>query len=167
MTVLAEYEIARGTPEDIPGILDLQRDNLPDRGGTLSVPFPREEIATAIDVMPVIVARRDGRVVGYLMVTPLAAQAQIPIWQALLRIYQGAPEAYAYGPICVADSMRGRGVASAMFGALRRYLPSREGILFIRRDNAASLRAHHKMGMRQVAEFTASNVAYVALSYVG
>ncbi len=54
-----------------------------------------------------------------------------------------------------------------MFEALRARLPGREGILFIRRDNAASLRAHEKMGMRDVAGFTHGGAAFAVLSYVG
>jgi len=46
-------------------------------------------------------------------------------------------------------------------------LPGREGILFIRRDNPASLRAHEKMGMREVAGFVFNGNDYVALSYIG
>jgi hypothetical protein len=32
-----DYDIARATPDDIPGILALQEPNLPDSGGSLSV----------------------------------------------------------------------------------------------------------------------------------
>jgi hypothetical protein len=44
-------------------------------------------------------------------------------------------------------------------------LPGREGILFIRRDNPASLRAHAKMGMQEVAGFVFNANDYVVLSY--
>ena len=77
------------------------------------------------------------------------------------------PGAYLYGPICVAESERGRGLAARLFTALRKELRGREGILFIRRDNAASLGAHAKMGMREVAEFHHGGIAHVVLSYVG
>ncbi len=40
-------------------------------------------------------------------------------------------------------------------------------MLFIRRDNAASLRAHEKMGMREVAQFTHGNAEMAVLAYVG
>ena len=62
---------------------------------------------------------------------------------------------------------RGKGLAQAMFAELQRLLPEREGILFIRRDNSASLRAHAKMGMHEVAGFVFDGNDYVALSYVG
>ena len=54
-----------------------------------------------------------------------------------------------------------------MFGSLKARLPGREGILFIRRDNEASLRAHTKLGIRSVAEFEHDSVKFVALSYLG
>jgi len=46
-------------------------------------------------------------------------------------------------------------------------LPGREGILFIRRDNPASLSAHAKMGMHEVAGFVFNGNDYVAFAYVG
>ena len=72
-----------------------------------------------------------------------------------------------YGRVCVAEEARGRGLAATMFAALRARLPGREGVLFIRRDNAASLRAHEKMGMREVAAFTHGGVEMAVLAYVG
>ena len=76
----------------------------------------------------------------------LAAQAHEPIIQDMLRAYPGSPGAYNYGPICVADSHRGRGLALAMFEVLRARLPGREGFTFIRRDNAASIKVHASNG---------------------
>jgi predicted GNAT family acetyltransferase len=85
----------------------------------------------------------------------------------MLRAYRGTSDAYVYGPICVDEAERGRGLAGAMFAALRARLPGREGVLFIRRDNAASLRAHARMGMREVAGFTHDDAVFAVLSYVG
>jgi hypothetical protein len=46
-------------------------------------------------------------------------------------------------------------------------LPGREGVLFIRCDNDASLRSHARMGMRQVAKFDHDGARFAVLSYVG
>jgi hypothetical protein len=54
-----------------------------------------------------------------------------------------------------------------MFAALRARLPGREGVLFIRRDNAASLRAHERMGMREVAGFAHGGTGMAVLAYMG
>jgi L-amino acid N-acyltransferase YncA len=121
----------------------------------------------ALDDMPLIVARRDEQVVAYLVSASRDAVAGVPVIAAMLRAYAGAHDAYVYGPVCVAATERGQGLAAAMFAALREELPDREGILFIRTDNTASLRAHARMGMRQVAEFEHEGSALIALAYVG
>ena|SRR5262245_2974311 len=103
---------------DVPEILDLQECNLVDNGGMLSVPLSHAWIEAAISDMPVLVARSDGRVVGYVAATTLAAQADIPIVESMLRTYPGSAGAYIYGAICVAESRRGCGLARAMFTEL-------------------------------------------------
>jgi ribosomal protein S18 acetylase RimI-like enzyme len=158
-------EIALAARGDIAGMLDLQELNLRERGGTLTVRFSRAEFEAALSDSPVIVARKGGALVGYLISSSKAGQAHVPIIQAMLAAYPGGPDSYLYGPVCVAESARGRGLAAAMLAELRRHLPGREGITFIRRDNAASLRAHTKIGMREVAEFCYGDAAVVVVAY--
>ncbi len=167
VAALSDIAIARATHHDIDGILALQEENLPERGGLLSARLPRGWLVAALDDMPVIVARRAGRVVGYLVSASRAAVAGVPVIAAMLHAYPGAADAYVYGPVCVATDERGRGLAAAMFAALRVLLPGREGILFIRTGNEASLRAHARMGMRQVAGFEHDGVRFVAFAYLG
>ncbi len=163
----SDIAISCATRDDVPAIVDLQNRNLRSRGGALSVPFTAEWFTTAISDMPIMVARRGGQLVGYLVSSSLEAQAHEPIIQAMLKAYRGSPGAYNYGPICVAESERGRGVAAAMFQALRARLPGREGLTFIRRENTVSLQVHLKLGMREVAEFTQGGVAFVIVAYRG
>jgi hypothetical protein len=92
---------------------------------------------------------------------------EVPVVHAMLEVYRGASDAYIYGPICVDEIERGQGVANNMFASLLAQLPGREGVLFIRCDNAASLRAHARMGMREVAKFDHNGTLFVVLSYVG
>jgi predicted GNAT superfamily acetyltransferase len=145
----------------------LQAANQLERGGMLSAALPRARVARMILERPLIVARRDGRVVAFLMSDSRETYADVPIVRAMLEAYPGAADAYVYGPICVQEEERGKGLAQALVAELRRLEPGREGILFIRRDNPASLRAHAKMGMREVADFAFDGVDYVVLSYVG
>jgi predicted N-acetyltransferase YhbS len=164
---ISDYEFTRANRHDIPAILQLQESNLRSNGGSLSVRFSREWFEQAVSDMPIILARRGSDVVGYVASTPLTAQAHDPIICAMLRAYPGPPGAYNYGPICVAQNHRNRGLAAAMVGQLRAQLPGREGLTFIRSDNASSLAFHGKMGMRQVAEFALDDVAYVVVAYSG
>jgi predicted GNAT superfamily acetyltransferase len=160
-------DIGRATEIDLDGIMELQTANQPDRGGTLSASLPRSRIAQMMRAMPLIVARRGGRITGFLMTSTREMNADVPIIRAMLAAYPGATDAYVYGPICVSAEERGRGLAQSMFAELRRSLPGREGILFIRRDNPASLRAHAKMGMHEVSGFVLNGIDYVVLTYVG
>ena len=147
--------------------MELQTANQPERGGTLSASLPRSRIAKMMRAMPLIVARCNGRITGFLMTSTREMNADVPIIRAMLAAYPGATDAYVYGPICVSAEERGKGLAQAMFAELQCLLPGREGILFIRRDNQASLRAHAKMGMHEVAGFVFNGNDHVALSYVG
>lgn len=142
---LCSCAFAAATRDDVPGILDLQNANLRSRGSGLSIRFSREWFERAITQMPVVVARSNGRVVGYVISTPLTAQAHDPIIRAMLAAYPGSRGAYNYGPICVAKDHRGRGLAAALLRQLQSRLPNREGLTFIRADNTASRNFHQKM----------------------
>jgi L-amino acid N-acyltransferase YncA len=164
---MEDVEIGTLQAGDIDGVLALQEANQAEYGGTLSARMPRAFFAAALDGMPVIVARREGRVVGFLVSSPKHPPPPAPVMRAMLHAWPGSDDAYSYGPICVAAEERGRGLAAAMAATLRTLLPGREGILFIRSDNAASLRAHAKMDMRQVAVFEHGGATMLVLAYVG
>ena len=164
---IPEVDIGRATERDLAGILELQAANQPDRGGALSAELPRSRVAEMMREMPLIVARRGNRIVAFLMNSTREMNDDVPIIRAMLDAYPGTPDAYVYGPICVSEEERGKGLAQAMFAELRQLEPGREGVLFIRRDNPGSLRAHAKMGMREVADFVIDGKDFVVLSYVG
>ena len=69
-------EIALATRDDIVGILNLQEQNLLGRGGLLSVRLPGAFIEAALDDLPQIVARRDGKIVAYLLAGSRSVHAQ-------------------------------------------------------------------------------------------
>lgn len=159
--------VAAANKEDIDGILELQAANQLERGGTLSASLSGSRVAAMMREMPIIVSRRDGQVTGFLMTTTRTMNSDLPIVQAMFSAYQGDRDAYVYGPICVAEQERGQGLAQRMFAELRRLEPGREGVLFIRRDNEASLRAHLKMEMCEVAQFQFNGFDFAVLSYIG
>lgn len=164
---LPELVITNASESDIEGILALQAENQPENGGTLSANFSSSKVAMMMKEMPLIVARRGNHIVGFLMTSSREINADVPIVKAMLAAYEGTINAYVYGPICISVIERGKGLAQAMFEELKRSLPEREGILFIRRDNQASLRAHSKMGMNEVAEFEFEKRKLAVFSYTG
>jgi L-amino acid N-acyltransferase YncA len=160
-----EYDISIATADDIPEILALQDPNVIDRGGGLSVRQSAQWFANTMAEMPLVVARRNGALVGYVLATSLAAKAHVPIVQAMLKAFAAPPGCYLYGPVCVAGTDRGKGLAGGMFEELRRHLPGRPAMTFIRADNEPSLRAHRRMGMRELGQFVARGEAHVAFAY--
>ena len=162
-----DTRVSRADIADMDGILELQAANQTARGGALAASLTGERLAKMMQDMPLIVARRDGRITGFLLTTSREVNADIPIVKAMFNAYHGAPDAYVYGPICVGEQERGKGLAQIMFAELRRLEPGREGVLFIRNDNEASLRAHLKMGMKKVASFEFNSFAYVVFCYIG
>jgi predicted GNAT superfamily acetyltransferase len=160
-------EIGTATERDLDGMLALQEANQPERGGTLSAHLSRSQLQAMLSDLPLIVARRGDAIVGYLLAASKETVAEVPVVRAMLATYAGAPGAYVYGPIVVAGSERGRGLAQRLFESLRSRLAGREGILFIRAENSASLRAHEKMGVVPRGRFRHNEREFVVLSYGG
>ena len=160
-------DIGRATEADVAGILELQAANQQACGGMLSAELPRGRVEAMMRSMPLIVARRSGRVVGFLMATTQDMNSGLAVVRAMFDAYPSSPESYVYGPICVDPSERGQGLAAAMFAVLRALEPGREGVLFIRSDNTPSLLAHRKMGMREVAHFELGGAHFAVFSYTG
>jgi predicted GNAT family acetyltransferase len=89
------------------------------------------------------------------------------IVQTMLRSFPPPPDCYLYGPVCVAETQRGKGLAGELFQVLQTHMAGRPAMTFIRADNTPSLRAHRKMGMSELGAFVTDDVSYIALSYSG
>ncbi len=162
----ADVVIMQAGGADVDGIFELAWKNARENGGQLAVCFTREEIASSVQASPAVVARRNGEVIGFVL-TRHKTGASPPILEAMFRAYPGAENAYSYGPVCVDVSARGFGIAASMFVELRKLLPGREGVLFIKASNELSLRAHRKMDMREVGEFTFEKTRLIVFAYDG
>jgi hypothetical protein len=164
----SNYDISLGQADDISGILVLQEANLAEgRGGGLSVRQTADWFRRAILEKSLVVGRRERNVVGYVLGTSLGAKANVTIIQTMLRKFPPPPDCYLYGPVCVADTERGKGLAGALFQVLQTHMAGRPAMTFIRADNIASLRAHQKMGMSKLGTFVSEDLPYIALSYTG
>ena len=168
MKTIGNTEIAIARESDLDAILELQAANQISNGGKLSASFSRSQLNLIMKDMPLLVARRENNVVGFLICSTRETSGDIPIIMAMLDAYPAhARDAYVYGPVCIDAQERGKGLARLLFEELRRLLPGREGVLFIRCDNEASIRSHRKMGMREVAHFSFGGIEHIVLSYVG
>lgn len=163
-----QIEIRPAGKSDLPGLLKLQNANQIAQGGSLAAELAADQIEQMMSDMPQIIACRNGEVVGFLMTTSQEISKQRPllIIDKTLEAYPWADDdAYIYGPVCVSDSERGQRLAQLMFGKLLQLEPNRQGVLFIRGDNEASLRAHRRMGMSKVGEFTLNAAVFHVFAY--
>jgi ribosomal protein S18 acetylase RimI-like enzyme len=156
--------IERANLGRVDGIMKLAEEHYSERGGELTGHLDRETVAATMQKLPSIVACRGEQVVGFLLTWEKHSSGN-PCVRAMLQAYSGSPDAYVYGPICVDASVRGLGIAGKMFEELRRLLPHREGILFIKASNESSLRAHQKMGMRETARYNFEDKQFIVFAY--
>lgn len=160
------YLVSTAQAADIDAITLLLQANSPSQGGSLTGEFSRDKVASMADGMsPVIVARRvaDGPVVGVLFSAAIAT-VQAPVVLAMLAAYAGRENAYVYGPVCIANSERGQGLLALLYAAMRKRHGGAEAVLFIRRDNIGSVRAHERLGMREVAAFVFDGAQFAVYS---
>lgn len=154
--------------EDLKGIIKLQIANQTSQGGTLSGQLTANQIEEMMVDMPQIVAVINNEIVGFLLTTSQVVNKKrsVPIVDAMSASYSGSKDSYIYGPICVSQNQRGKGLAQLMFKELLRLEPNREGILFIKSDNEASLKAHEKMGIHKVNNFSFNNADFDVFAYL-
>jgi L-amino acid N-acyltransferase YncA len=161
----ARYEVGLATTDDIPAIIMMQEPNLHENGGGLSVRQTADWFKRTMSEMPIVVARRDGVVVGYALATSVAAKSHVGIVHTMLRAFPARSNCYLYGPVCVAESERGNGLAGMMYQEMRKRLPGRTGMSFVRSDNMPSLKANRKMGKRELGEFLHDGDTYIVFAF--
>lgn len=150
---------------DIDDVTYLLRVNSPASGGTLTGSFPHDRVAGWIrGPMPVVIARLRGELTGVLVTSPMDQPRDKSVLGRMCSAYHGGPTAYIYGPVCIDARSRGSGLLARLWAEARRQLPDREAVLFIRLDNIASVRAHARLGMRQVATFEFDGAAFGVFS---
>jgi predicted GNAT superfamily acetyltransferase len=156
--------IERANLSHVDGIMKLAKRNYPEHGGELTGTLNWNAVVSTIQKLPSVVACRDGQVVGFLLTWEKHSSGH-PCVRAMVEAYPGPPDAYVYGPICVDASVRGLGIAGRMYEGLRKLLPGRAGILFIKANNESSLLAHRKMGMRETARYIFEDKEFLVFAF--
>lgn len=158
---LDKISYRRAIISDVSAIRELQQNNLREVGGTLSASLSSSTIGQMSEDLPAMVAVCDGEVVGYLLTSRPEKTVGQPIIDAMLQAYPVEESTIIYGPICVSSKLRGKGVAQGLWNELRRTIPKLQCVCFIRKDNTASINAHTKLGMKEVAFFTYNDSAHL------
>jgi hypothetical protein len=168
---------------DLDGILRLQRDNLEAtvgadaaaRDGFVTVVHTRAILDMMHALAPSIVARAAGAVVGYALSMPVECRALLPVLEPMFRVFEtltldGRPllehRMYVMGQVCVGAAYRGRGVFDALYAGHRTHYAHRfdQLVTEVAARNRRSLRAHLRVGFRDLARYPAGGEEWVVLA---
>ena len=152
------------TLDDVKRISALLMANAADRGGTLYGDWSVGVVGGHIAAGELIIVAIDGAHLLGVLFTSEKSRASAPPVLAMLAAWPGSVDAYAYGPVCIDQAARGKGVLEALHADLVTRRPAREAILFIKANNPRSLHAHARLGMVQVASFTLDGEIFAVLS---
>ena len=149
---------------DVARISSLLQANSADHGGMLMGHWSPDVIRDRISNGQAIVMATEGQqLLGVLLTQDKSYGDALPV-RAMLTAWPGRPDAYVYGPVCITEQARGRGILAALYAQLKRVYPSREAILFVREDNPRSLKAHLRLGMHEVARYRLDDATFIVLS---
>jgi hypothetical protein len=152
------------TIEDAQRISALLTANGSDQGGAIYGDWSLGVVANYITNGALVIVAMDGAKLAGVLFTLEKAQASAPPVVAMLAAWPGGADAYVYGPVCIDQAARGRRLLEALYADLVTRRPGREAILFINANNPRSLRAHAKLGMTTVANFTLGEEVFIVLS---
>lgn len=134
--------------------------------GFLSAGFLPQELEEINAEIPIVVADLGSGLGGYVFGTTIEQSLKFPLLAHIISLFKensfnGRPineyKVVFYGPICVDEPLRGRGVVQGLFKEyLKQLAPTYEVcISFVSSYNPRSMRAHlNKLGMTKVCEFS-------------
>ncbi len=154
------------TGKDLDEILDLQRQNLPaqltqatmEKEGFLTVTHTLTLLQKMNEVCPHVIARAEGRVVGYPLCMHPDFSGEIPILRSMFRQIESEIKDQTYivmGQVCVAPSYRGQGVFRGLYRTMKEVLKGEFDLIVTEVDgrNRRSLEAHLAVGFRVIKKY--------------
>ena len=174
------------SPEELEGILSLQRSNLPknitaaekSEQGFVTVNHSFEQLAEMNAIAPHLIAKDGEQVVGYILAMSKASKALVPVLVPMFNQFDGlnfggkpvsSLEYLVIGQICVDKSYRGQGIFDRMYSAYGEVFSERFdfAITEIAVSNVRSINAHQRVGFEVIHEFSdkTDDWAIVALDW--
>jgi hypothetical protein len=171
----------RGTLREI---LDLQRQNLRARltpeevreQGFVTLEHSIATLETLHAAMPSAVAHQGERLVGYALAMARECRSVMPVLLPMFDVLDqlaaaGGPLAgrrwYVMGQVCVAREARGTGVLDALYTTHRAAYAGQFDLLVteIAERNPRSIRAHARVGFREVHRYRDATDAWVVVGW--
>lgn len=158
------------THEEIDQIIDLQARNLapvlsPETiasQGFLTVRHDADVLRRMNEAAPAVIAKDEGRLVGYALVMPREFAAEVPVLLPMFDMLAGLswkgiplrdnPRWFVMGQICVAAGYRGMGVFDSMYLKMKEVYKTNFDftVTEIAERNTRSMRAHERVGFQEL-----------------
>lgn len=178
-------ETRLGNSSDIPGVLELQRQNLYKnlseeelKKGFVTTPFTRAQIEEIIEQDGLFVGLDNKQsIISYVFAGSWEYFSQWEIFNVMTSrfpklSFQNIPittiNTFQYGPICIHKEYRGQGIIKQIFESMRLVFVMKYpiSITFINKVNVISERAHtQKLGWQIIDEFKFNHNTYIALVF--
>ena len=162
------------TDEDLNGILELQKKNLPLNltreeivsQGFVTVAHRLEDLQKMNAIERHIIAKDNNKVVAYLLAMTERSKMDIPVLIPMFELFEKLEfkgqklSAYNYiviGQACVDKAYRGHGVFDGCYNFYCKSLKDKYdfAVTEIATSNLRSLRAHARVGFQTISEYTA------------
>jgi len=147
--------------DDLEQILVLQKRNLTfSKDGFVTVHHTLDILRAFHAMMPSVVARHHGDVVGYALSMPREASGLVPILEPMFRRLDtlavlAAQRWYVMGQVCVDEAWRGRGLFGKLYDEHRNRFAGQFDWLVteIAMRNPRSLKAHARVGFVEIDRY--------------
>jgi predicted GNAT superfamily acetyltransferase len=168
-----------GSSEDLLGILNLQKANLPETlsrdqiesQGFVTVTHSYEQLKRLNDIEKHTIAKDEQKVVAYLLAMTEQSKHDIPILIPMFEMFNSILyankliSAYKYmvvGQVCIDKDYRGQGILENCYDSYRKQFMDRYdfAITEIASTNLRSLRAHNRIGFEEISRYTADNIEW-------
>lgn len=175
----AHTTVRLADPDDLPGILNLQAQNLKHATitqeqatqGFVTVQHTLQQLMAMQAIEPQVVAVHDEVVVAYLLAMTPALKDELPVLQPMFRLFEHINYKtkkvadYAYiviGQVCVAKAFRGQGLLHECYAFYQAtFSPCYHfAITEIDARNGRSLAAHQRIGFQEIATYSADAVLW-------
>ena len=170
------------TEDDLRGILELQRANLPQAvskeeaqsQGFVTVEHDIDLLRRMQDPYPHIIAKEGARIIGYALVMLREMREDIPVLIPMFAqidaiVFQGRPlNAWPYcvmGQICIDKQHRGSGVFAGLYKTMYQRLKDDFDMVVteVSARNMRSLRAHQKVGFIELKTYSSDTDRWIIL----
>jgi hypothetical protein len=181
---LASIELKIADLPHIDGILALQElylvDNLSveqKEAGFVTTRFTIDQLKDIISQQGLFVALDNDVLIAYIFAGDWDFYCQWPIFRHMITHFAdlsfknfdiNTTESFQYGPICIHEDYRGKGLIKPFFEFMRKEMVTKFplGLTFINKVNVPSLRAHTtKLNWEIIGEFEYNSNHYCTLAY--